>query len=1040
MWFTEQLGTAGTAYHMPLPVRLTGDLDVPALADAVAATVARHPVLGSAFVEQDGELWSVPAEVEPRLTVCDNPAGPVADLVRSETLRPFDLRRGPLVRFTLIREATRSRHLLLIVAHHLVFDGSSKDILVRDLGELYRERVGGRPADLPPLATSYARHATTEPARLAGEHDPAAAFWAGHWREPAAPVLPGLRRQQRDARPGATLDRTVDGRRHAALTALADSLGATRFEVLLAGVHALLYRYGAAEPTVAVDLGTRTAATHDCVGLFVNEVPVGVRPAADQSFRELVATVRAGLRERYRFRATPLARVTAGFRPRVALGPVSISYRRQDSPPGFAGLDADIEWTAFNHTARNALHLQMLDRPDRLTTRFQYSPDTLDEASVRRIAGHLDTLLAAATAAPDTPLAALDMLDTSERALLTGGWGPVDTGPAPSSTGVRPPALRAARTLPEFFVAWAAATPDAPAIGFGDDLWTYRRLDEASARLARRLGRAGVRPGDRVAVRAGRTPALLVGLLGVLRAGAAYLPLDPDHPVARTGAILADAGPVLLLTDRTDLTPACPVLPLPAPGHGTHSGDAGDDPDDRPLPTVDPDLPAYLIYTSGSTGRPKGVQIRHRALTGLLTVMRDLTGTGPGDAWLALASAAFDMSVPELFLPLVTGGRTELAGESGTRDGAALCRLIRQHRVTHVHATPSTWRLLVDAGFADPTVVGFSGAEPLPPALAREVRARVGRLWNLYGPTEATVWATAVELPDPVEAITIGRPLPGTGLYLLDDRLALVPIGVPGEVYLGGTGLADGYPGRPGLTAAHFLPDPYGPPGSRLYRTGDLGRYRPDGQVEFLGRADHQVKIRGYRVEPGEIEARLAEHPAVAACAVVLRDDVVPGPDGTDGGDPRLVGYLVRRPGAVVPEAAALRQHLARNLPSYMLPNVFVELSELPRTPNGKLDRAALPEPAPPEPVDDPVDPPGYTGLAAQILGIWRQVLRVDDIGPEDDLFDLGGHSLTVTQIAARMRRDLGVDLPLHVFFDSPTVAGLVAAAQSDVTVARRNG
>ncbi|MGW4464054.1 non-ribosomal peptide synthetase [Micromonospora sp. NPDC004704] len=1022
MWFTERLGTAGSAYHMPVPIRLDGELDVLALIDACAALVARHPVLGSSFEEHDGELFSVPALISPRVTLTTVPPPEpeaeeeLADLVRAETLRPFDLRHGPLTRFTLFTSGPQ-RHLLLVVAHHLVFDGESKDILVRDLGELYRGFADGRTPDLPPLPVSYAEHAGAESARLSAELVPAGEFWGRHWHEPAPVVLPGLRHQQPAAAPGDTVDHLFDPCMRVALAGTADLLGATRFEVLLAAVQALLHRYGNTEPTVAVDLGTRTPLTRECVGLFVNEVPVTGVPRPEQTFRDLVAATRAALRDRYPFRAVPVARATAGVKPRIALAPVSISYRRRPSRPPFAGLTADVEWLAFNHTARNALHLQLLDSPEQLALRLQYGRDTLDRADATRIAGHFTTLLAAATAAPDTPLGDLALLDAHEADLLS-TWSrpaPVDRGAA-APTGT-PPSHRTEGTLPELFAARAAAAPDDPAVISGDLTWTYGQLSAAVDRLAARLRGYGVRPGDRVAVLVRRTPALPVALLGVLRAGAAYVPLDPDHPTARLDAILADAAPTILVTDQpsTGLSHSCPTV---APLTDDESGHAGAD-----LPPPHPDDLAYLIYTSGSTGQPKGVQIEHRALANLLLGMRDLLGSEPGHGWLALASAAFDMSKPELFLPLVTGGRMVLATEAQTRDGTALHELVRQHGVTHVHATPSTWRLLLDAGFDQPDVVGLSGAEPLPPALAREVRNRVGRLWNLYGPTEATVWSTVGELPEAVDTVGIGEPIANTRRYLLDGGLNPVPVGIAGEVCLGGSGLARGYLNRPALTAAHFVPDPYGPAGSRLYRTGDLARYRHDGEVEFLGRIDNQVKIRGYRVELGEIEAHLGGHPDVLDCAVLLRD--------REGTGPVLVAYVVRRAGGGDPTPARLRQHLGGTLPTYLLPNLFVELPRLPLTGNGKLDRRALPDPPAdtgtgPDQVDE--SQPGYTGVAREIFEIWRQVLRIDDIGPDDDLFDLGGHSLTVTQIAARMRRQLGIDLPLHVFFDSPTINGLVAA------------
>jgi amino acid adenylation domain-containing protein len=451
---------------------------------------------------------------------------------------------------------------------------------------------------------------------------------------------------------------------------------------------------------------------------------------------------------------------------------------------------------------------------------------------------------------------------------------------------------------------------------------------------------------------------------------------------------------------------------------------------------------AYVMYTSGSTGRPKGVVVPHGALANLLLAMRDLLGSRPDDRWLGLTSLAFDISGLELFLPLITGARVVIAPERAALDGAALDRLIRDEGVTHVQATPSGWRILLDGGVGGgQPVVALAGGEALPPGLAGELRARATRLCNVYGPTETTIWSTAADLSTEGERIgerlgwadrreahraslgevTIGRPIANTSAYVLDDGLRPVPIGLPGELFLGGAGLADGYLRRPGHTADRFVPDPFGPAGGRLYRTGDLVRWLPDGRLAYLGRIDTQVKIRGHRVELGEIEARLLSHPGVAQGAVALR------------GDPaRLVGYVVPHR-ATSPEPVALRQHLAATLPAAMLPEAWVVLDRLPLTPNGKLDRAALPDPparaeaGPPPPT---APEPGAGDVVEQLQAIWRDVLDLDEIGLDEDLFDLGGHSLTITRISSRIQQRLGVELPLDVFFDTPTIAEIAVVVR----------
>jgi amino acid adenylation domain-containing protein len=543
---------------------------------------------------------------------------------------------------------------------------------------------------------------------------------------------------------------------------------------------------------------------------------------------------------------------------------------------------------------------------------------------------------------------------------------------------------------------------------------TYADLDAAANRLALRLREAGAGRGTLVAVCAERSPELLAALLAVLKAGAAYLPLDPDHPVRRQAMVIGLAANGVVLAHARVLAglPAADArVVLLDPEAGPPAGPG--EPAPRLAPLAGPADLAYVIHTSGSTGRPKGVEVEHRSLVNVLMAMRD--EVGGGGAWLAMTSIAFDIAALELFLPLVTGGRVVLA--AGARDGGELLGTVRRHGATHVQATPSGWRALLAAGFDQPDVVALAGGEPLPLPLARELRARCRSLVNVYGPTETTVWSTISDVPPAPEAVTIGRPIANTVTFVMDDGGSVLPAGLPGELLVGGAGVARGYRGRAGETAGRFVPSPFGPPGSRLYRTGDRVRMRTDGLLEFLGRADEQVKVRGHRVELGEVEAGLLEHPAVAQAAAALRAD--------GAGEPCLVAYVVPRPGAR-PAASDLRRHLGALLPEATVPTAFVTLERLPLTPNGKLDRRALPEPPP---VDGSSGGSvALGGLAGDVHAIWREVLRIDHIGPDDNLFEIGGHSLTATLIVSRIRKRLKVDVPLHVFYDEPTIAGIVRA------------
>ncbi|MEV6693584.1 amino acid adenylation domain-containing protein [Micromonospora sp. NPDC051196] len=997
VWFTEQAGAAGTAYHMALGVRFGAELDRRALVAACATLTERHPILSARIVgADDGTPRLAPAETGPSVGF-----GELTDArVAEEIARPFDLGTGPLARFTLLT-GVDGDHLLLVTAHHLAFDGASKDVLARDLATAYAAARAGAPVDLPARTDDHTGLAAAEQQRVAVDLPAARAYWARHWSGPGDVVLPGLRRLPTGAEPGAVVAADLPADLADGVDRVARTLGVTRFEVLLAALHALLARYGNQGVPVGVALSTRTPEQADLVGLFVNELPVAADPA-EATFRDHAHALRARLREVYRYRAVPLAHAGPGLRPAPALTPVSVGYRRRGAEPAFPGVTSQVEWTLFSGAARNALHVQIVDAPTGITIGLQHSRAAIDTDAVRRIAGHLHTLLAAVAADPDQPVARLPLLPDDELDQVTRAGN--DTARS----------YPVEATVPTLFAARVAADPDAPALVDGDLTLSYHQLDEATRRLAGALRHRHVGPGTLVAVPLERSWQAVVTLLAVLRCGAAYLPIDPNHPPARQEAVLSDAAPALVVTgtatasDRPTLAlDSVALLDGPVPAEPAEGPSA--------------DALAYVLYTSGSTGRPKGVAVRHAALANMLFGVRDLLGSGPTHRWLHLTSLSFDISTVEVFLPLVTGGRVVVASTVSALEGAAVLALIRAAGVTHAQATPSGWRVLLEAGLAAPgdpapPLVAVAGGEALPVTLARDLRARTARLINGYGPTEATVYATMADIPaDPVD-VTIGGPLPNVRAYILDETGLPVPIGLPGELHLAGAGLAVGYLGSDDLTAQRFVPDPYDPAGGRLYRTGDRCRWLPDGRIEFLGRTDHQVKIRGHRIELGEIDARLLDHAGVAEAVTVLRQDA---------DEPRLVAYLVPRPGSVV-DPADLRRHLAASLPQAALPADYVTLDRLPISPNGKVDRAALPAPAARKadedagttagPVDD--DP-----LLAQLRLIWQEVLRIPDIGLHEDLFDLGGHSLTITRISGRIQQRLGVDVPLDAFFETPTIA-----------------
>jgi amino acid adenylation domain-containing protein len=981
IWFTEITGTGTNVYAMAVAVTLDGRPDRPALARACALVAARHRALRVAVTDRGDGPRLVDAARTPVLV--ELPDAPLPDLLDAAVSRPFDLAEGPLVRFGLARRDPE-RHVLLVVAHHVVFDGVSKEILIGELATAY----SGEPLDPPAELTEELRR-TAE----AVERDlPAArAYWATRWSGERLPAhLPGLRRTPSAAERGAVLRCDLDAATTAGIAAAAASVGVTRFEFLLSAVGLLLRRYGDPAPVVGVDVSTRTPGGAPVIGPFVNELPVAI-PAGD-GFGDLARALRAQLRAAYRFRHVPVARAVPGVRPAAALTAVSVSYRRRpDGDPTFGDLRTAVDWAVFSGAARNALHVQLVDHGTTVEVHLVHAPDAIDTAAVERVGGHLRTVLAAAAADPGTPTATLPVLPPAERDLLA-GWNATDR-PYPRDA-----------TLERLFAAQVARTPGATAVVCGGRSLSYAELDDAVRHLAERLVHRGIGAGDLVGVRLPRSVELLVAVLAVGRAGAAYLPIDPGYPPARQRLFIEDARPALVLDAETvQRLGAEPSVP----------------PRSGPLPGTGPQDPAYVIYTSGSTGRPKGVEVPRHALANLLLGLRDALGAGPDDTWLASTSLGFDIAAVELYLPLVTGGATVLATDAQARDPRATAALFDAHGITHAQATPSGWTALLDAGFgtARRRPVALIGGEALPLPLARRLRPVVARLFNVYGPTETTVWSTVEEVPAPPEAVTIGRPLANTAVYVLDAADEPVPVGVEGELVIGGLGVARGYRDRPDLTAQRFAPDPWRP-GGRMYRTGDRARHLPDGRLQFLGRRDNQVKIRGHRVELDEIEGRLLAHPSVRAAAVTVHD---PG----DGREPYLVGYVLPA-GDLDP--SALRAHLAETLPSATVPTAWVALETLPLTPNGKLDRAALPDPGPrtaaaPVPVaSDPV--------TEAVRVIWQQVLAVPDIADDEDLFDLGAHSLTVMRVAARIQQQLTVELPIDAFYDHPTVAELAAAVR----------
>uniref|UniRef100_UPI00288BCD13 non-ribosomal peptide synthetase n=1 Tax=Streptomyces naphthomycinicus TaxID=2872625 RepID=UPI00288BCD13 len=1056
LWFVNQLDTTVAAYNIPLVMRLRGELDRAALEKALADVVARHESLRTVFPETDGEPWQqvlAPGDAGVELTVLDVAGQDTDEVIAGLVGRGYDLKRDVPLRAWLLRLGP-AEHVLVGLLHHIAGDAWSLGPLAADLGTAYAARCGGEAPGWAPLPVQYADYTLWQREILGDTSDPDSELsrQLDHWKRTLAGLPEELELPRDRPRPatgghhGGRLPFSVDPHLHRRLQALATATGTSLFMVLQAALAALLTRLGAGTdiPIGAPIAGRTDDALDRLVGLFLNTLVLRTDTARDPSFRELLDRVRAADVDAYANQDVPFERLVEELNParsvsRHPLFQVCLALHNTDRATlDLPGLAVTAEPGGQGRWAKFDLSFALTERrsaaggPDGLDGLVEYTATMFDRETVATLSVRLVRLLKAVVQDPDAPISGIDILSAAERAQLLEGWN--DTAwTVPQDV------------LPARFERQAALTPDAEAVAFKGERLDYRRLNERANQLARHLTGLGVGPERLVAVALPRSAELIVALLAILKSGAAYVPVDPDYPADRVAYMLKDARPVLTLTDGTtaarlagalgdtqtllvDRPDTLTALEARATANVTDAERSG---------PLRPHHPAYVIYTSGSTGRPKGVVVSHAAIGNRLRWMQAEYGTGPGDRVLQKTPSGFDVSVWEFFWPLCEGATLVVAEPGGHQDPAYLARTIREQAVTLCHFVPSMLQVFLTAPeAADCGQVlrhVFCSGEALPRETAEEFhRVLPGvPLHNLYGPTEAAVDVTRyTREPGEPGPVPIGRPVWNTRLYVLDAGLQPCPPGVPGELYLAGAQLADGYLARPALTAERFVPCPFGAPGDRMYRTGDVVRWRPDGAVEFLGRADAQVKLRGFRIELGEVEAALTAHPDVAQAAVVVRED---RPD-----DRRLVGYLVPGDARAGVDVTAVHAHAAGRLPEYMVPSALVALEALPLTPNGKLDRRALPAP----------EVPAGAGRAPRspqeeiLCGLFAEVLGVSGAGVDDNFFDLGGHSLLATRLASRVRSALGVELPLRALFEAPTVAGLArrlkAAASARPRLVRR--
>ncbi|MFE6524218.1 amino acid adenylation domain-containing protein [Streptomyces sp. NPDC057794] len=1022
LWFLHRLEGPAPTYNIPTAVRLRGPLDPAALRAALQDVVDRHEALRTVFPDEDGvPRQEIRADAAVPFDVLSAPDGEADALLARAAAHPFALDRELPVRATLVAVAPDD-HVLLLLVHHIATDGWSAEPLLRDLETAYAARRDGAPPAWPPLAVQYADHTLWQRELL---DEAFTAREVDHWARrleglPEELQLPVDR--PRPAVPGhraGAVGFRLDAATHRALRDLSAGTGGTVFMALQAALAVLLARLGAGDD---IPLGTPVAGRgdpvlDDLVGLFVNTLVLRTDVSGDPPFRTLLSRVREADLDAYAHQDLPFERLVDALAPARSTGrhPLfQVMLAHQLAPPAvrdFAGLALTERRVPF-YTAKTDLAFHVFERADGggIDGSLVYSEDLYDRDSARELTERFVRLAGELARHPDRPVGAADVLTPRERHLVLAEWN--DTArPMPATTLTALVEEQAART--PHLVAVEYGVPGGPAL-------TYAELDALAGGLARRLGSLGVGPECRVGIHLERSVEMVVALLAVLKAGGAFVPLEPSWPARRIAEVCRGAALTAVLARSGDGgLPGRDVLGPDAPPvvEVTLDGPTAD----HPSVPVDPEGLAYVIHTSGSTGVPKGAMIRHRAIAHRLLWQRGLLGFGTGDAALFKAPLGFDISINEIFLPLVNGGRVVIAEPGGERDVDYLLGTVERHRVTFTYLVSSMLDLLLELdGFARRAASlkhVWCGGEVLTPELFARFRAASGAvMYHGYGPAEATIGVSHVVYRTGAirSAVSIGRPNSNTRLYVLDDRLRPVPVGVPGELYAGGVYLGRGYVNDPRRTAAHFVADPFGPPGARLYRTGDLVRWRRDGTLEFLGRADHQVKIRGMRVELEEIEAVLEQHPGVRRAVVAVREDA--------RGVKQLAGYCLAAPG-VLP---ALRDWLLERLPEHMVPRTLTVLDAFPLLPSGKVNRAGLPAPGPVAGTGTSREP--ATERERRLCALFATVLGLEQAGVDDNFFELGGDSIVSIRLVT-LARKAGLSLSPRQVFRSPTPAGLAAAA-----------
>jgi amino acid adenylation domain-containing protein len=1021
LWFLNQLEPNSTAYNFPVAVRLTGTLNVAALERSFNEIVQRHETLRTTFTSVNGQPIQV---IDPTLTLklavvglqeypITKQEAEVLRLAVQEAQLLFNLAQGPLLRATLLH-LSEQQYVLLFTMHHIVSDGWSIGLLIKEVTALYEAFRKGKPSPLSELPIQYADFAVWQRQWLQGE---VLKSQISYWRKQLedAPRLLDLptdhpRAAIRTFR-GATYSFELSQELSVTLNTLSQQQRSTLFMTLLAAFQTLLWRYtGSEDIVVGSPIANRSRdEIKELIGFFINTLVLRTNLAGNPTFEELLNRVREMTLGAYAHEDLPFELLVDELQPQRNLSHTplfQVAFVLQNAPISAFELPG-LTLSSLPVPSINAdfdLNLDIRETVEKILCSLHYNTNLFEANTIKRMAGHFQTLLKEITANPKLRLSELSLLTEPEKRQLLLGW---------NDTKVEYPQHKCIHQL---FEAQVEETPDAVAVVFEDEQLTYWELNAKATQLAHYLQKLGVKPEVLVGIYLERSLSMIIGLLAILKAGGAYIPLDPSYPKERLAFILEDALVSVLLT-QASLLEAIPQQKAQVICLDTDWHQIAQQSQENLFCELTADNLAYTIYTSGSTGKPKGVQIPHIALSNFLFAMQQSPGITKEDTLLAVTTYSFDIAALELFLPIVVGACLVVTSREVAWDGTQLSATLTDSQATIMQATPATWQLLLAAGWdGNQQLKILCGGEALPEHLANQLRQRCHSLWNMYGPTETTIWSAASLVKTINNTVPISQPIANTQLYILDQNHQLVPVGVPGELYIGGEGLARGYFYRPDLTAEKFIPNPFSDKLTRLYKTGDKARYLPNGEIEFIGRIDHQVKIRGFRIELGEIEALISQHPAVREAVVDVREDMP--------SDKRLVAYVVYKQ-ELAPKLSELRSFLKEKLPDYMLPAAFVPMKALPLTPNGKVNRQALPAPdnLHPELETTYIKPRNH--LEITIATVWQKVLKVKNIGIHHNFFELGGHSLLLLQIHSQLCEILQTDLLILDLFRYPTISSL---------------